>query len=886
MPSAFQTLAMSKSPIAAWPLEAASPSDISGNALHFTAVGTPGAAGPPLVAGGGASSTFDGATSGFQIPTGGTWIALGLRPTTSSFSFFGWFAPAVSAQASSIFGKSGVWQWGTKTNGQLVLAGAAGVSPGLYTAVPQASGQFASPFPWFVGTSFDAATAEVTTSVNGRYAYSAPLTSMADTGGAHIFVGAPQDGQVGFFNGSIGHFYIYNRAISLGEMAELHRVGTIGAPAPFTDIWDLQMQGIPGAGAKSISLSGVYQGAVTSPGNPLTAVTGSTAPKGPIQGHCASCGGRILSNEAQVVRSIGTGAGMGGVGTTQPMHIGCHRLRPLGVPVFTPSNPPTNFAQFSSAYARISYDVISAFLIRNTYNKSRYFQVNGLPDSASNPGGLFMGSSGSGYDIRDNFSLGVAVAMMHHYYKLPRNYWTRAVCELIMDWFVAQRQVPTGYSFNGFDLKGSGAIDWYKATAKGAQTTAYNTSDDFYFAQFGQMVFLMAPWLDPAKLEIYKQAFIAHANWYIGPGSNMTTYINPNRNLGPLLGIWLAWKMTGDEGYLQAYEGLWWLNATPPTFPSDPTPIIANRFPAWAALNERNWPGKAFTNYNSYPSTTGYGWIQVTAPSLADGSDGSGYFPESAGGVAGSGANPGPNGIPGPGFDGDYSQIQLHHLIQLWCWTKDPRYVKYTNMLVNYQLPLLDKTGGLIVFKNSPYATALGPATIVAGSAPLDIGSTVIPANLTSGMAFATGQQIVIGTGAGAETLTIAGGGITLGTPGSLTVTTPTTKTHAVGENIGQMTGSTGTFFSGWNLDAQLGARHNAIVQYYNEWPIISWANGLRAANPFTLADVQQQWGKMDAFLRQWAIQNGVKYLGNLQPWTVGALMGDPKYTPPTSLRA
>jgi hypothetical protein len=801
----------------------------------------------------------------------------------------GWAAPA-STQTAFVFGKPGEWIWSTKTNGQFVFTTqtGGGLSPGeLYAPVTSSAGAWTSPYPYMLGISFDPTTGEITYTVNGRYSFSAPLASLSDASSNHIGIGYSADGTAFYFTGAIGHVYIYNRALTVGETAELFRVGYVATPPAFTDIFDDVTTGIPAQGTLALSNTGIYTGDVTAHGSPVVDVKGSTIPKSAFGGYCSICGGRMRVNESQVSHTVGTGAGLGGVGNAQPSHHSCRRIRPSGVPAYTVSSPPTNYKQFTDAYSRLTYDFIRQWVVRNTPNKTRYFHINESALSAAF-NGAFVNPSQSLF-VRDIFQVAHCAAILQSYHKLPRNSPMRALAELTVDMFINQWQVPNTpagtsvgqgvqgggatplYHYDGsgatIDLAGSAAVNWNLVTGKGAQTSSYGVSDDFFISQFGQILWLLAPYMDKAKVAKWKASFLAMVNWWIGPSSQMTSYTNPNRNLSPLLAIWIAYKISGDPGYLEAFEQQWAFVTTPPTLPS-PSTTIASRYPNYWALLQKQWGASvSLTQYNSYPTTTGFGWVQATAANLADGSDGAGYFPEFLGGGTA------PYGGTLPAFDGDYSQIQLEHLIELWIWTRDPRFLQYANMSVSYTLPLLDMNGGNIVFKTQSAGSAIGPAAKL--SAGIASGVNSIPITGTSGT-FTQGATIVVGAGTpNVESLVIATGGVS---GSALTTTTNTVNSHNSGDDVGETT-ATNTFFTGWNLDAQRGGRHNAITQWFNAWPLISWGNGLRQATPFTLAQVQQQWSKVDAFDRLNAIGQSIpNYIPNAQ---LVALLADPNYVLP-----
>jgi len=74
----------------------------------------------------------------------------------------------------------------------------------------------------------------------------------------------------------------------------------------------------------------------------------------------------------------------------------------------------------------------------------------------------------------------------------------------------------------------------------------------------------------------------------------------------------------------------------------------------------------------------GFGLIYSKVPSLPNGSDGAAYFAESGGGA--------------PGFDADYTQMQLDQLTRLYLVTRSPQVLRLVNLVVNQLWPLVNTT--------------------------------------------------------------------------------------------------------------------------------------------------------------------------------------------------
>lgn len=149
------------------------------------------------------------------------------------------------------------------------------------------------------------------------------------------------------------------------------------------------------------------------------------------------------------------------------------------------------------------------------------------------------------------------------------------------------------------------------------------------------------------------------------PTTESEYYINGNYELAELYFYWQLYRLTGHEKWNTQYE-------TQYEWCIDPTPN---------------------TDSAGLP---GYGLTYVTTPTLPDGRDGKGYLGESQNnGLAG------PNGVAGPGYDGDYTQFQLSIVTRLWMLNGDPRILRLANLFhnqlmddVNTSTWVLDATGG------------------------------------------------------------------------------------------------------------------------------------------------------------------------------------------------
>jgi hypothetical protein len=162
--------------------------------------------------------------------------------------------------------------------------------------------------------------------------------------------------------------------------------------------------------------------------------------------------------------------------------------------------------------------------------------------------------------------------------------------------------------------------------------------------------------LDPQTTANWSIAIQRATDYLINSGQT-TWYANGNIQLRLVEDLWLAWKVTGLSRYEAAYENEWTFAMGPP---------------------QTRWPG--------------FGLHITQMPTRADGSDGSGYLAESGGGA--------------PGYDPEYTMTQLDNTTEMWILSRDPRYLRLMNLLLNQLLrrvsPVwtLDATGGSR--KNAP----------------------------------------------------------------------------------------------------------------------------------------------------------------------------------------
>lgn len=119
-------------------------------------------------------------------------------------------------------------------------------------------------------------------------------------------------------------------------------------------------------------------------------------------------------------------------------------------------------------------------------------------------------------------------------------------------------------------------------------------------------------------------------------------YINGNIELGKAELVYLLWKATGAQKYKDLYETQWRHTLAP---------------------DQQRWKG--------------CGLVYVKKPAKGDGSDDAAYLTESGGGA--------------PGYDGDYTQLQLTVASRLYVESRDPRVLRLVNLLTNAILPHVDR---------------------------------------------------------------------------------------------------------------------------------------------------------------------------------------------------
>jgi len=208
-------------------------------------------------------------------------------------------------------------------------------------------------------------------------------------------------------------------------------------------------------------------------------------------------------------------------------------------------------------------------------------------------------------------------------------------------------------------------------------TTSEGIATMWFGVEFGTTYRLLSPYLDPATKQAWQTSLAAAADYLINAGDT-TWYANGNINLGYTEFLWLAWQATGESQFETAYNSSWKFILSPP---------------------QTKFPGR--------------GWITVQAPTLADGSDGKGYFAET--------------GAGGTGYDPYYTTLQLDVASRLYLLSRDPRALTVANMMMNQEQPLVDTTDWLMNTSNGTRHTGINDAEFVTSAYAvlgLDAGRT------------------------------------------------------------------------------------------------------------------------------------------------------------------
>ncbi len=176
------------------------------------------------------------------------------------------------------------------------------------------------------------------------------------------------------------------------------------------------------------------------------------------------------------------------------------------------------------------------------------------------------------------------------------------------------------------------------------------TNPDIQTALFGNELgtayLLLLPRLGSQRAAVWKSAMIGTSDWLIKNG-NLQWYTNGNIVLANALNMALTARITGDPKYEAAYQ---------------------------QAMSFAISPGNA--------QWKGDGLVVTKTPTIADGSNGAGYLTE--------------KGLGSPGFDADYTQMQLNVATRLYLVSRDPKALWLANLFMNQLLPRVDMSDWLL----------------------------------------------------------------------------------------------------------------------------------------------------------------------------------------------
>jgi hypothetical protein len=177
---------------------------------------------------------------------------------------------------------------------------------------------------------------------------------------------------------------------------------------------------------------------------------------------------------------------------------------------------------------------------------------------------------------------------------------------------------------------------------EGSKTQSEGVATAFYAVQLGLSYVELHNELDPETAARWASALTAAARFLVNSGQT-TWYVNGNINLRQVEVLWLAWQVSNEPYFEKMYEAAWTFTMAPPT-------------PRWA----------------------GFGLHLAVPPTRPDWSDGAGYLSESGGGE--------------PGFDPEYTMLQLDTAAQMYVLSREMRWLRLENVLYNQLAPHVEVT--------------------------------------------------------------------------------------------------------------------------------------------------------------------------------------------------
>ena len=206
---------------------------------------------------------------------------------------------------------------------------------------------------------------------------------------------------------------------------------------------------------------------------------------------------------------------------------------------------------------------------------------------------------------------------------------------------------------------------------------------EFFTVDFVTTYLIFKDSLDPDTKARWLNAMKSNIDFMIHSGDLMNQaltgwhatdgwYINGNVDLAKAEYLYLVWEATGDQQYKTLFE-LQWHHVLLP--------------------NQQRWKG--------------YGLFYFKLPTKPDGSDGSGFVAEDN---------------SKPGFDREYSLLQLSIASRLYVESHDPRVLRLINVMINSLLPhvdpdtyVLDALYGSRHSTLDPFCTCAVPTLVWAG---------------------------------------------------------------------------------------------------------------------------------------------------------------------------
>ena len=164
----------------------------------------------------------------------------------------------------------------------------------------------------------------------------------------------------------------------------------------------------------------------------------------------------------------------------------------------------------------------------------------------------------------------------------------------------------------------------------------------FFATELGMAAITMKPNLTPERYARYGSAVAGAANFLVANG-NLSWYTNGNIVVGNALVMALAARLTGVAKYATYYRTAMAFAVAPP---------------------QTKWAG--------------FGFVTTLDGGRADGQDSRGYFTEAASDRV-------------PGFDAEYTMLQVDMLSRIYLVNRDPSVLRMINMTTNILLPRVDK---------------------------------------------------------------------------------------------------------------------------------------------------------------------------------------------------